>query len=306
MPASVAPSLQRAPSPPLGRDDALAAIRSSRFAAQSASLEKALLPVVRIDTRRADAAAIPVGASHFGGDPDLPAGFAWPTAKGVPLGFLAQLRMADIPASARVSLPDRGWLLFFYEMQAGTWGFDPRDRDTFRVVYFDAPEGSLTRTRGPEELPEASRSANWSALSFTPGVSLPDPSDAPFEQLGVDLDAEGAQQAYTDLLDRIHGRGATDAYHHLLGYPQVIQNDMRIEAQGASSGTYMGSADTIDEARFEELRRGASDWQLLLQLDSDESQGWMWGDMGTLFYWIRKQDLAARRFENAWMILQCY
>jgi len=31
----------------------------------------------------------------------------------------------------------------------------------------------------------------------------------------------------------------------------------------------------------------------------------MWGDMGMLYFWIRAEDLAARRFERVWMILQC-
>lgn len=31
----------------------------------------------------------------------------------------------------------------------------------------------------------------------------------------------------------------------------------------------------------------------------------MWGDLGRLYFWIRDDDLAARRFEKAWLILQC-
>lgn len=51
----------------------------------------------------------------------------------------------------------------------------------------------------------------------------------------------------------------------------------------------------------------ADHWNLLLQLDSDEAgPGWMWGDVGRLCFWIRDEDLAARRFERVWMQLQCY
>ena len=31
----------------------------------------------------------------------------------------------------------------------------------------------------------------------------------------------------------------------------------------------------------------------------------MWGDVGKLYFWIRKQDLARRDFSNVWMIMQC-
>jgi uncharacterized protein YwqG len=45
---------------------------------------------------------------------------------------------------------------------------------------------------------------------------------------------------------------------------------------------------------------------LLLQIDSDDAIGWTWGDAGRLYFWIRKQDLAARRFDRVWTILQCH
>ncbi len=32
----------------------------------------------------------------------------------------------------------------------------------------------------------------------------------------------------------------------------------------------------------------------------------MWGDAGRLYFMIREEDLAARRFEDCWMTLQCY
>ena len=38
---------------------------------------------------------------------------------------------------------------------------------------------------------------------------------------------------------------------------------------------------------------------LLLQLDSDDRMNWMWGDLGTLQFWIKLDDLAARRFDRA-------
>ncbi|MGN0700170.1 MAG: DUF1963 domain-containing protein [Oscillospiraceae bacterium] len=31
----------------------------------------------------------------------------------------------------------------------------------------------------------------------------------------------------------------------------------------------------------------------------------MFGDCGHIYFWIRKADLAARNFDNVWLILQC-
>jgi len=45
----------------------------------------------------------------------------------------------------------------------------------------------------------------------------------------------------------------------------------------------------------------AEDWRLLLQLDSE---GWMWGDCGKLYFWIPRAALAARQFDKTWIQLQ--
>jgi uncharacterized protein YwqG len=46
--------------------------------------------------------------------------------------------------------------------------------------------------------------------------------------------------------------------------------------------------------------------RFLLQVDSDDAAGMMWGDAGMLYFWIRDDDLAARRFDRAWCVMQCY
>jgi uncharacterized protein YwqG len=54
------------------------------------------------------------------------------------------------------------------------------------------------------------------------------------------------------------------------------------------------------------LEKGAQDWILLLQVDSDDDAQMMWGDAGMLYFWIRRQDLAQAAFGKAWCILQCH
>lgn len=53
------------------------------------------------------------------------------------------------------------------------------------------------------------------------------------------------------------------------------------------------------------MLQSRNDWAMLLQLDTDDAAGWMWGDVGRLYYMSRKSDLTVGNFENAWMVLQC-
>ena len=95
-------------------------------------------------------------------------------------------------------------------------------------------------------------------------------------------------------------------HHQLLGYSGNIQGEMELECQLVTNGVYTGDREGYQNPRVQTLREGAKDWMLLLQVDSDDEPGMMWGDLGRLYFWIRRQDLKARNFDNTWCILQCY
>jgi uncharacterized protein YwqG len=94
--------------------------------------------------------------------------------------------------------------------------------------------------------------------------------------------------------------------HQKLGWPHVIQNEMELECQLVTNGLYLGDLSGYKDPRREELEPAAHDGTLLLQFDSDDNAKMMWGDGGMLYVWVRRQDLAARNFEKAWTILQCF
>ena len=70
----------------------------------------------------------------------------------------------------------------------------------------------------------------------------------------------------------------------------------------------LGYRDAITP-RIQRAEGSASDrWLLLFQLDTVECGGFelMFGDCGHIYFYITKEDLAARRFDRIWLILQCY
>ena len=79
-----------------------------------------------------------------------------------------------------------------------------------------------------------------------------------------------------------------------------------MQCQLVSHGLYMGDSTGYNDPRRPALEAGADDWQLLLQIDSDDHMGTVWGDCGRVYYWIRQQDLRDRDFGKAWLVLQCY
>lgn len=249
-------------------------------------------------------AASPGGHTYLGGKPELPANSEWPTWKGNPLGFLAQLDLNAAPKESWPKwMPTTGRLLFFYDAEQSTWGFDPSDLGSWRVIHVAGEEG-LSAREAPSSLPShAIRSRK--PLKFVAGLSVPS-----WERIvgqghtNLTSDEETKVEAF---LDRAHARAtALGPQHQLFGLPAPIQGDeMELECQLASNGLYVGDATGYQHPRRFELEEGATDWELLLQLDSDDDADMMWGDAGALYFWIRKQDAEKADFSKVWMVLQC-
>ena len=82
---------------------------------------------------------------------------------------------------------------------------------------------------------------------------------------------------------------------------------MQLHCQLVSHGLSIGNLEGYFDPRRATLESGVEDWQLLLQIDSDEDNlGVIWGDAGLVYFWIRKQDLEKRDFSNVWLVLQCH
>ncbi len=70
-------------------------------------------------------------------------------------------------------------------------------------------------------------------------------------------------------------------------------------------------ADCVDHLSARKVESGdvsivwPGEWKLLLQLDTDDDTGWMWGDVGTLYFWVRESDARRRDFNKVWMVFQC-
>ena len=273
--------------------DALGILAGRIFGDAGPLLESLARSSVRL--RRTEACPDGDAGSRFGGTALLPGGQAWPaTRAGRPLSFLAQVSTADIPVPSGVAvLPADTLLAFFYEAgeQQG-WGFDPGDRQFSAVI--PVPAADTVAVASP---PQALAFPAYRMLP-RPVTTIPDHGEPSLDELGADYAV--VRRLYADL-----DRDDKAPWHRMFGWPDLVQNPMQLECQLASNGIYVGDGKGYRHPRAAELAPGAEDWLLLLQLDTDDKIGWMWGDTGTIYYWIRRQDLLAARFDQAWMIFQC-
>ena len=239
--------------------------------------------------------------SRFGGLPDLPASVPWPQYKGRSQAFIAQIELSSQPPVAvQLGLPKEGLLLFFYDAEQSTWGFDPKDAGSFAVMFLPESTPPSHRTDWPADLPDYAR-YQVSFLSSVETVTLPPWDSGLVQQLHLEPER---LDAYQNLLDELSG-GEWASRGLLGGHPDQIQNDMPLDCELVSARLYCGDASAYEDPGLPLFRQRAKDWRLLLQVPSVEDAGMMWGDSGCLYYWIREEDLAARRFDRVWMILQC-
>ena len=251
---------------------------------------------IRLHTKLAGEYDLSLGASRIGGVPDVPPDFKWPERNSVPQSFVAQIYLDEVhPYDTHGALPARGMLWFFYDAKQETYGADPTDRGGWSVLYAEDYSG-LQRLTAPAELPAESQ-FKACAVSFVGETTL---SQSP--QLDVpNFDwTDDELQKYETLLSTFPTQEDHGAVHHqLLGNPQTIQDDMRLECQLASHGVT-----DINDPRANELSKGAKEWQLLLQIDTDEDIGMRWENAGMIYYWLKASDLKNSDFDDAWLVLQ--
>lgn len=277
---------------PLTRDQAVAVIRNSAVAAFAEPIIAAMAPSVRLIRERIDQADVAIGASRFGGDPDLPNSVDWPTwsfvkpvgilrrktTRTAPLDFLAQIDCGALPADAvPPDFPTTGMLYAFYAASEQPWDIAPGDRDGGMRILYAPSDHALVRTAPPAGASSFAPCRIDAVTAWTvPEGTIP----------AIDPNDEALCEAYLEEVCVAVNGDPNSVIHRLFGHGQWIQSEGCDE-------------DAEDEARL----------RLLLQIDSDDGPngpGWMWGDAGRLYVMITDADLAKRRFGEVQCTLECY
>jgi hypothetical protein len=139
-------------------------------------------------------------------------------------------------------------------------------------VVHTPPGVELRRLQPPDELATGAygedRRYKPAALAFTEALTLPHGGSPWYEHGGPFVNTQGI----SDLAAERPGLG-----HSLLGYAHALQNDVHQKLS---------------------VRH-------LLTIDSDDAPGWMWGDVGLLYFMIDEDDLRNGRFDRVTVEMQC-
>ena len=252
---------------------------------------------------------IPIGTSKFGGNPDVPIDFEWfyysgedfsGVTKKRPLSFLSQINCEEINKYDEDSLlPPKGILYFFYELSTMTGGFDPKDKGSARVYYFDGDVTELMRTNYPNDMEDDFKLPEIQ-LGFSKNYDLPC-----YEECTELYDYEDWD--HYEQVKSIKGPENEETISKLLGYADLIQGGMLLECEQVTNGIYCGGTSEITPEELKKFKENCDQWQLLFQLDTVTTNEFelMFGDCGRIYYYIKKEDLKKCKFDDCWLIGQC-
>jgi uncharacterized protein YwqG len=235
------------------------------------------------------------GRTRLGGKPLLARDQVWPNWHGKALSFIALIDLAELRGfETDLDLPTSGLVNLFYEAdEQRAWGFDPTHADGWRVLFTpdgterSTPEGALTFETIPLVPQQMFTAPSWEEESVARIYAR---SREGLLALGEELDAQPRHLG---------------PRHQIGGWPSLQQGPIQLECQLASNGIYVGGPGGYADPRAAQLKAGAVDWRLLAQIDTDDDAGWMWGDVGCLYYSMRASDIALGAFDRTWMVLQC-
>ncbi|MCX5297948.1 YwqG family protein [Streptomyces sp. NBC_00193] len=284
-----------------GSRDAFRALASQHLSPQETEKWIGLLrPGARLEV----AAGMDDVVGRLGGLPALPIASQWPAWEGHgPLSFIASIDCARLPkASLDIDLPEAGTLLFFYfdgQLDDGEALVLAEDRASWagaRVLHVAADEKVAEREApaGLKPYPAVQLTARAQMTATEPWHPRVRDAFAPGAPLGNRYDHPVCAQDFLDALWEFGG----EVGHQIGGHAHSVQNPVEIEVAEA---VLDGEVPWHDPRLSEET----DNWVLLAQFDSEDTADMMWGDAGVLYWLIRPQDLAERRFERAMFTWQC-
>lgn len=228
-------------------------------------------------------------ASHFTGAPKLPSGESPPlNPSGNPMLHLATLHTQEIESLAALyglSHPEP-FLSFFLDIENTEQGW-PQSPNQFKVWDYREQDTVAAERETDPEL----------GITFEQGLDLPHEDHSVIYNLHFSEEEQEQYEAlYATFKSILLPRWEFESYNKLFGYPDNVQSCVAFEAERLKEGLEYS----------EEVYATATEWQLLLQV-SPYCYKFKFVDTfgdGTMYFMIRKRDLAAGNFAEVQLVVQ--
>ena len=265
-------------------------------------IEASLTPAIALGPADRDATA----RTRFGGAPLLAPGVDWPRSDRGPLSFLGQIDFRELRGFGGdgLVLPRDGVLAVFYDVEEQPWGYDPSHasgwalsyaRDSASAIDVETPHGAIPFDAEP--------------LVPMTKPTLPWPGDLTLRSFGPTPERAPWAREYKAFVESFTIANGPElpigpGRQQIGGHPQWLDGDGRITAELASSGIHAGSErGRLSTHELLRAETGAQEWVLLWQLEPHDDR-FTWVELGTLFVLVKRVDLAALRFDRAWVVFQ--
>jgi uncharacterized protein YwqG len=235
--------------------------------------------------------------------------------KPFPLGFLGQFDLAELAKEKGfdTAFPSEGRLLLFYDLWELPLEFAPESSVGWGLLWDQSPVSSLARSAPPAAF--ASVPVNTRRMIFrsarieTSTVITPMPTDDMCWD-AFSLDDADTRDCYEHWLTQFGTPDEIDSNNHQFsGFARSIQGGLQAASQLAANGINCGGRDAYKTPAAKKLLEDAKDWRLVLQIGVDKTAGINVDDStgvagGAYYVVMREQDIAARRFDRAWVSFQ--
>ncbi|OWA33657.1 hypothetical protein B9G55_20125 [Saccharibacillus sp. O16] len=241
-----------------------------------------------------------VGNSRVAGEPDLPEGTPWPLeSDGVPMTFVCQLNLEELKdLDPENRLPKSGCLLFF----AGDYDLDVEHQ----VLYLSSKQMQTASRRSAPAPTVHEQDEAFHSYRLQAQASLALPGYGYVDEEAVEDDDHGWEE-YEDLMFELAGQQDSPTMK-MFGYAEGQHGDdeylaalklFGCESTYAPEEAIMRLTKAFGGDR-ERAKREVADMVLLIEVDSDDSVGFLWGDAGVLHVFIRREDLMQGKFDRTY------
>lgn len=171
-------------------------------------------------------------------------------------------------------LPTNGALYFFYDDVSKGWGFDPKDREGFKVIL--APDMEQRKPADPPHFEDDVPTYSEVLLRAETCFDLPPSEGIHFDGLSLSPEDRGIyEDNFLNLVEEFDREFEAIEEHKLRGWPDAIQNPMEEECALVTAGINCGELAGYKTEFAKEVRARENDWELLLQVASDDAVGMM-------------------------------